>query len=77
MELTAVKSSNVRQIGYDAEAGVCRVVFKNGATYDYEGVDAETFAEFAKSESKGRFVARSLKGKFKTKRIETKETEQV
>lgn len=64
IELVPVQSSNVAALGYDATAGVLRVRFKSGATYDYEEVPADVAEALNAAESKGRFVATVIKGRF-------------
>ena len=40
MEMHPVTSSNVESVGHDPETNILRVVFKGGATYEYDGVPA-------------------------------------
>ena len=54
MELTAVESSNIAAIGY--EAGILRVRFRDGAEYDYAGVTQAQHLAFLAAESKGRWL---------------------
>lgn len=61
---TAVESSNIERVGYDADRQTLRVVFHSGRGYDYEGVDEQTYAELVAAESKGKFVAARIKPLF-------------
>lgn len=63
MELTYVDSSNVDQIGYDADAGEVHVIFKSGRHYIYSGVSSETWEQFKDAPSKGTFVNQEFKAK--------------
>lgn len=62
MEIIQVEnSSNIAGIGYDAEAKTLRVVFKGGATYEYENVPSDKWAAFQTAESKGKYLAAEIK----------------
>lgn len=63
MTMVDVVSSNVRQIGYDAELRLLRVIFHSGDTYDYPDVSPETWEALMDAPSKGSFMASHLKGR--------------
>jgi hypothetical protein len=68
MKLCNVVSSNIDSIGH--ENGVMRVKFKNGGTYEYQGVTPEQFVAMKSAESVGKHLnSMGIKGK----RIDTKE----
>jgi hypothetical protein len=60
-------SSNVSSVKRDG--GDLIVTFKNGGSYRYEDVPDEVYVEYEKAESKGSFIARSLRGKFRTQKL--------
>ncbi|MFD3995445.1 KTSC domain-containing protein [Streptomyces sp. NPDC056891] len=60
----AVVSSNVKSIAYDAPGCVLEVKFKSGAVYRYYNVPAAIHELFLEAESKGRYLARHIRGKF-------------
>lgn len=62
MERTAVVSSNVETLGYDAENQVVEVEFKGGRVYHYLGVDQGAWEARVEAESIGKWVAGPLKG---------------
>lgn len=70
MQMQSVDSSNLAAIGYDPETKVMRVEFlppkgyKTGSLYQYQNVEQATFDAFRDAESKGKFLAREIKGKF-------------
>ncbi len=68
----AVKSSNVRSIGYDASQQALDVEFGSGGVYRYAGVPPETHAKLMAAESVGRFVGSEIKGKFVATRLDQK-----
>ncbi len=61
MELIQVESSNIQAIGYDAETKVLRVEFKGGRQYEYAGVSPGIHTVLMGAESKGGFLALSIK----------------
>lgn len=54
IEMTKVESSNVDAVGYDQATQTMRVAFKGGGTYDYAGVEAETYNDVLAADSVGR-----------------------
>ncbi len=65
-----VESSNIEAIGHDAEAQELHVRFaKGGGTYVYTGVEAETFDEFMKADSKGSYLSRNIKGSYPFRKV--------
>lgn len=49
-----VESSSISHVGYDG--GALFVTFKRGATYRYEGVKPEEYADLRKAESIGKHL---------------------
>lgn len=60
-DMTYVDSSNVEQIGYDANSRELHVYFVSGDQYIYENVPQEMFDRFMNAASKGSFLNRELK----------------
>lgn len=61
-------SSNVKSA--ERVGGDVVVTFVNGGKYTYHDVPDEVFVEYSKAESKGSFVAKNLRGKFRTRKHE-------
>ena len=62
-------SSNVVAFGYDSEAQILTVEFKNGARYNYYDVP-DTIADGMRSaDSHGKYLARSVKGNYRYARV--------
>lgn len=66
--MTKVSSSNVGEIGYDADGNML-VRFHSGALYSYQGVPKSLFDDILASESVGSALNSSVKGLFECKRI--------
>lgn len=71
MEVIKIESSNIDAIGYDLEKKLLEIVFKSGARYRYFRVDQEVFSDLMDSDSKGRFFASHIKGRFDFERVPT------
>jgi hypothetical protein len=64
MELRDVTSSNLAQIGFDNKTNTLRVVFATGVTYDYYGVDEQTYRHLLQAPSKGKYFHRYIRDRF-------------
>jgi len=60
-EMQYVDSSNIEQVGYDADQSELHVVFNDGSHYVYQGVPGEVFEEMINAPSKGSFLNREVK----------------
>ncbi len=69
MERQAVSSSNIAAIGYDENSATLEVEFNNGAVYQYFDVPAQVFNEFVASDSVGAYLAKHIKGHFRSSRV--------
>ena len=66
MKMTKVESSTIIAIGYDNKK--LEIQFKNG-TYRYSDVEKEVYDNLLKSESKGKYFYKNIKGKYRFERI--------
>jgi KTSC domain len=71
MNLIQVKSSNLAAVGYDKESRTLRILFQEGAMYDYYAVPSTIHDELMKSGSKGEFFQQHIIGKFKYAKVNT------
>jgi hypothetical protein len=62
----AVTSSNIMTVGFDADTDTLAVEFKSGHIYHHSGVPSELVERFLNADSKGRFYADNVRGKFKS-----------
>jgi hypothetical protein len=60
----AVESSNIVSLGYDSGTAQLAVEFKSGHVYHYNGVPLDLALSLGIAESKGRFYAAHVRGKF-------------
>lgn len=67
-----VRSSNVSGIGYDHATRTLAVQFANGGHYHFADVPREKFDALLKSDSKGSFFAKEIRGKFTSTNLHAK-----
>jgi len=60
----AKRSTNIKQVWYNAETDVLSVQFKSGAGYLYLGVPTSTFESFRKAKSKGRYFTTKIRNAY-------------
>jgi hypothetical protein len=70
----AVKSTGIRWIRYDERARTLDVAYVNSGEYRYFDVEPEVYAWLSKVESKGRFVNRLVKEKYRYERLDGEQT---
>ena len=70
IERAPVESSSLVSIGFAREARVLEIEFRSGAIYRYLGVPQAVFDGMKKAESKGRYFAQSIRGKYEFQRVE-------
>lgn len=63
-EMHFVDSSNVDQVGYDADEMELHVQFRDGSTYVYQQVPLELFEGLLSADSKGSFLNREIKNTY-------------
>lgn len=73
MSEQAVKSSGIRWIRYDERARTLDVAYVNSGEYRYFDVEPEVHAWLSKVESKGRFVNRLVKQKYRYERLDVEQ----
>jgi hypothetical protein len=64
MDITAVESSTLAKVGYEADRRLLQLEFRSGAVYDYFGVPASVHESLLLSSSKGYYFNRLVRGRF-------------
>lgn len=67
-----VKSKGIRKVAYDAEARTLDVEFSSSRAYRYFDVPPSVYAWLARADSKGRFINRLVKDKYRFERLEVR-----
>lgn len=70
----AIKSTGIRWIRYDERARTLDVAYVNSGEYRYFDVEPEVYAWLSKVESKGKFVNRLVKEKYRYERLNVEPT---
>ncbi|MEI7161904.1 KTSC domain-containing protein [Pectobacterium versatile] len=68
-EFAPFMSSNLSAVRYDPEQSLLEVEFLNGGRYQYYDVPEQVSLAFEQAESKGVFLAHSIKGHFRYSRV--------
>lgn len=66
---SSFSSSNISSIRYENEQFVLEVTFLNGGIYQYFDVPTHIVADFKQAVSKGEFLAREIKGRFRYSKV--------
>jgi len=66
----SVKSSYIKEVGYDEGKQELRIKFKNGVIWKYFDVPAKAHVSLLLAESTGKYFAAEIKGVFKGRKIE-------
>ena len=69
MNMTAVDSSMILSVGYDAATKTMRVLFVSGKTYGYREVPAEVYQGLMDSGSKGSYMKSSMIDTYPTSQV--------
>lgn len=67
-----VSSSNVASIGYSQHLRALEVEFARGAIYRFLEVPPDVYRGLIAAESKGRFVAENIRGKYRFVRVRSR-----
>jgi hypothetical protein len=69
MQRSLVSSSAISSVGYDPKEKVLEVEFSSGAVYDYYGVPRKVYTSLMAAESKGQFLSREIRGRYRSERV--------
>ena len=64
MRARSLKSSMIRRVVFDDEAGTLLVCFRSGLRYIYEGVPRAIYDAIGKAASAGQFFNEQIKGRY-------------
>lgn len=66
--MDTVQSSFIRDFGYDELGKRLIVRFKTGSVYEYLDVPRDVYLGLQEAESRGRYYAKHIRGKYKSQR---------
>lgn len=69
MQRIAVRSSNIRSIGYDSSTQTLEVEFTSGELYQYSNVPSNVHDALMRAPSQGRFLNDQIKGRYRYTRL--------
>lgn len=70
------ESSNVKEVGYDPATRTLGIRFANGKLYHYEDVPDDVYTDLLEADSIGGFIAKNVRGQFKTTPIDEDEKQE-
>lgn len=76
MDRNAVKSSNIKAVGYDPLNETLEIEFLTGGIYQYSGFSQDKFDSFINSPSLGRWFAAEIRGKYPMQKMPQEQYEQ-
>ena len=62
-EIKSWDSSMIDTTEYDIENQELTIIFKNKASYKYEGISEKLYMKFSKASSKGKFFLKNIRNK--------------
>jgi hypothetical protein len=69
MKTTAVDSTTLRTVGYDAERRLLQFEFQNRSLYQYFDVPEAVYEELMQAPSKGTYFNQCIRSKFEVVRL--------
>jgi hypothetical protein len=69
MRRDKVTSTAVSEIGYDDKTRTLEVLFATGSLYQYFDIPPQEFEALMQSESYGRYLSSSIKGRYRYARV--------
>ena len=64
MQRREVNSSVLQSVGYDAQAKILELEFREGGTWDYFNLSPGVYKRFMSSPSLGHFFVKRIKGRY-------------
>lgn len=69
MDRVEVVSRNIRSVGFEASSSTLEVEFNSGSVYQYLNVPESEYEGLMNVASKGRYLNRNIKGRYKDIKI--------
>jgi hypothetical protein len=69
MDRKAVKSSNIRSVGYDPKSKMLEVEFHTGAVHQYEGVSPQSHKKMMGAKSIGSYFGVNIRNFHKSNQV--------
>lgn len=69
MDRQAVKSSNLKSVGYDQSTNILEIEFLSGGIYQYFKVPNQIYLALMKATSKGSYFHKNIKNAYEYNRV--------
>ena len=68
-QITTTDSSMIKKAVYNFTTNTLKVEFSSGSLYEYANVDPQTYDEFCKAESQGKFFNEKIKNNYPNSKL--------
>jgi len=68
-QVTTTDSSMIKKAVYNFSANTLKIEFNSGAVYEYANMDQQTYDEFCKAESQGKFFNEKIKNNYPNSKL--------
>lgn len=77
IQLTQLKSTNLRAAGHDPTSNLLAVHFQNGTVWHYKDVPPKIAGGLLEASSPGKFFAENIRGQYPAEKVVDEETAQA
>lgn len=68
-QTSQMDSSMIKKAVYNFASQSLKIEFNSGAVYEYSNVDSQTYDEFCRAESQGKFFNEKIKNNFQNSKL--------
>ena len=69
MDRIAIRSTNIKEVGYDAQSGTLEIMFSDLAVYQYFGVPESIHDGLVSATSAGQYFHRMIREKYRFTKV--------
>lgn len=69
MDRTLLKSSNIREVGYDKDSRILEILFVDGGLYHYFEVPESVYRGILSAPSAGKYFHAHIRDRYRCKRV--------
>lgn len=69
MDRIPIRSTNIKEVGYDAESGTLEIMFSDGGIYRYFGVPESIYDGLISAASTGQYFHRMIRDRYRFSRV--------
>jgi hypothetical protein len=69
MDRIPIRSTNIKEVGYDVESGTLEIMFSDGGIYRYFGVPESVYDGLINAASAGQYFHRMIRDRYRFSRV--------